>query len=105
LGYRDVLIGANVEQPREPDGEWSLSHPPVSPKGNPFPIFNRISSSQFEEMFDFVYTTPELRASLARSSKDVISVEVLGLKKFKPQGILFRGVKEPPNPFSHECNV
>jgi hypothetical protein len=99
------LIGANVEQSREPDGEWSLSHPPISPKGNLFPIFNRVSSFQLKEMFDFVYTTPELRASLARGSKDVISVKVLGLEKLKPQRILFCGIEEPPNPFSHESNV
>jgi hypothetical protein len=99
------LIGANVEQSREPDGEWSLSHPPISPKGNPFTIFNRVSSSQLKEMFDFVYTTPELRASLARSSKDVITVNVLGLEKLKPQRVLFCRIKEPPNLFSHESNV
>jgi hypothetical protein len=105
LGHRDILIRANVEQSREPDGEWSLSHPPVSPEGNLFPIFNRVSSSQLKEMLDFVYTMPELRTSLARGSEDVISVKVLGLEKLKPQRVLFCRVEEPPNPFSHESNV
>jgi hypothetical protein len=105
LSHRDSLIGADVEQPWEPDRDWGLSHPPVSPKANPFTIFNSVSSSQLKEMFDFVYTTPELGASLASGSKDVISVKVLGLKKLKPKRVLFCRVKKPPNPFRHESNI
>jgi hypothetical protein len=105
LSHIDILIGADVEQSGEPDGEWSISHPPIGPEGNLFPVFNRVSSSQLKEMLDFVYTTPELRASLARGSKDVISVNVLSLEELKPQRILFCRVEEPPHPFSHKSNV
>jgi hypothetical protein len=105
LSHRDSLIRANVEQPWESDSEWSLSHPPVSPKANLFTIFNNVSSSQLKEMFDFINTTPKLGASLASGSKDIISVKVLGLKKLKPKRVLFYRVKKPPNPFSHESNI
>jgi hypothetical protein len=82
------LISTNVEQPWESDSEWSLSHPPVSPKTDPFTIFNKVSSSQLKEMFNFINTMPKLGASLTSCSKDVISIKVFGLK----QGFFFRTI-------------
>jgi hypothetical protein len=40
-------------------------------------------------VFDFIDISPELGATLASSSKDVVSVYVLGLQKFEPERILF----------------
>jgi hypothetical protein len=77
------LVRANVEQPWESDSEWSLSHPPISPKANFFTIFDKVSSSQLKEMFNFIDATPKLGASLTSGSKDVISIEVFGLKQLK----------------------
>jgi hypothetical protein len=99
------LISANVEQPWESDSEWSLSHPPISPEANLLTIFNKVSSSQLKEMLNFINTTPKLGASLTGGSKDVVSIKVFGLKKFKPKRILFHRVKQSPNPFCHESNI
>jgi hypothetical protein len=44
-------------------------------------------------VFDFIETSPELGATLASYSKNVVSVYVFGLKKFIPKGVLLCWIK------------
>jgi hypothetical protein len=56
-------------------------------------------------MFNFIDILPELGATLAGSSKNVISVKVLGLQKFEPEGIMLSRIRQSSNPFCHEGNI
>jgi hypothetical protein len=99
--HRDVFVRADVEEPWESAGKWSISHPPISPETDFLPIFNMVFSSQLKEVLNFINVTPELRTSLTSCSKDVIRVKVFGLQKFEPKRVMFRRVRKSPNPFCH----
>jgi hypothetical protein len=105
MSHIDTFVKTNVKKSWVSDSKWSISHPPISPEANFLTIFNMVFSSQLKEMLNFINITPELGASLAGSSKDVISVKVLGLQKFEPEGIMFNRVRQSLDPFCHEGNI
>jgi hypothetical protein len=78
LSYRFLLGITDIEKSRESDREWAHSQPPVSLKKNPLPVSQREFNSQFEEMLDFIYASPELRSAIACVNKDIISIQVFG---------------------------
>jgi hypothetical protein len=53
-------------------------------------------------VFNFIDISPELEATQAGSSKNVISVKVLGLQKLEPKEIMLSKIRQSPNPFCHE---
>jgi hypothetical protein len=47
-------------------------------------------------MFDFIKAAPELGPTLSGSGKDIASINILSLQKFKPKRILLRRIKQSP---------
>jgi hypothetical protein len=53
-------------------------------------------------MFDFIYTTPELRAALAVADKDIVHIQIFGPQQLVSEVILLSRIKNSPNPFNHQ---
>jgi hypothetical protein len=79
--------------------------PPISPKEDPLPRTWEKFRSKLEKMFDFMQTSPELRATLAVSGENVVHIHILCPKQLEPKIIMLSRVKYSPNPLDHQGSI
>jgi hypothetical protein len=105
LSDRDRFRIANVKEPRKSESQGTLPKPPICPEEDLLPRAREEFRPQLEKMFDFMNTSPELRATLAVSGKDVVHIHIFCPKKLKPQIVMLIRVKISPNPLDHQGSI
>jgi hypothetical protein len=79
--------------------------PPISPKEDPLPRARKKFRPKLEQVFDFMKTSLELRATLAVSGEDVVHIKVFCPKQLEPEIVMLSRVENSPDPLTHQGSV
>jgi hypothetical protein len=96
-------VFADIEEVGEDLFEGAISDPPISPEARSPPVIDNVFRPQFEELFYFMQTFPELRTTFPKALEQVVGIPVFRSDDSGPDGVVF--LVEFPNPLGKQGDV